>query len=143
MRPDPGASADSNGADHSRMDFNLRSMRAIAGIGALACGGAVGIGAYAMHGASTPQNHERLVIAALFLFAHGLALAALAPGTRSRLRQAGFLGLMIGTALFVGSLVLAALLGIAPTLAPFGGSLLMLGWLLIGIGFLLNESING
>jgi len=113
-------------------------MRALAGIGALACGVAVGIGAYAMHGASTPQNHERLVIAAMLLFAHGLALAALAPGTRSRLRQAGLLALMIGTILFSGSLVLAASLGIAPMLAPFGGSLLILGWLLVGGDFLLG-----
>ena len=123
--------------DSDGMDFTARSMRVLAGIGALACGVAVGIGAYAMHGALTPQNHELLVIAAAFLFAHGLALASLAPGTRSRLRQAGFLALMIGTILFAGSLVLAALLGIAPTLAPFGGSLLMLGWLLIGVDFLL------
>jgi uncharacterized membrane protein YgdD (TMEM256/DUF423 family) len=122
--------------DSDGMDSAARSMRALAGIGALACGAAVGIGAYAMHGASTPQDHERLAIAAVFLFAHGLALASLAPGTRSRLRQAGFLALMIGTILFAGSLVLAALLGIAPTLAPFGGSLLMLGWLLIGGEFL-------
>jgi len=32
--------------------------------------------------------------------------------------------------------VLTALLGIAPTLAPIGGSLLMLGWLLVGGDFL-------
>ena len=118
------------------MDFTVRSMRILAGIGALGCSIAIGISAYAMHAALTPQNHERLAIAAVFLFAHGLALASLAPGARSRLRQAGFLALMIGTILFAGSLVLAALLGIAPTLAPFGGSLLMLGWLLIGGGFL-------
>jgi len=118
--------------DPDGMDSAARSMRVLAGIGALACGAAVGVGAYAMHGALTPQNHERLAVAAVFLFAHGLALAALAPGTRSRLRQAGFLALMIGTILFAGSLALAALLGIAPTLAPIGGSLLMLGWLLVG-----------
>lgn len=136
MRPDRGASAESIGADSSGTAFTTRSMRAIAGIGALACGAAVGAGAYAMHGALTPQNHERLAVAAVFLFAHGLALASLAPGTSSRLRQAGFLALLLGTILFAGSLVLAALLGIAPTLAPIGGSLLMLGWLLIGGDFL-------
>jgi len=118
------------------MDSAARSMRVLAGTGALACGAAVGIGAYTMHGALAPQDHGRLVIAAVFLFAHGLALASLAPGSRSRLRLAGFFALMIGTILFAGSLVLAAMLGIAPTLAPFGGSLLMLGWLLIGGDFL-------
>ncbi len=120
------------------MDSTARSMRVLAGIGALACGVAIGVSAYAMHGALAAKDHERLVIAAVFLFAHGLSLAALAPGTRSRLRQAGLLILMIGTILFAGSLVLAAWLGIAPTLAPFGGSLLMLGWLLIGGDFLIT-----
>ncbi len=113
-------------------------MRALAGLGALACGIAVGAGAYAMHAALTAQNHGRLVIAVLFLFAHGLALAALAPSTVTRLRQIGLYMLMIGTTLFAGSLMLAALLGIAPVLAPFGGSLLMLGWLLVAAGFLIQ-----
>ena len=114
----------------------LRAMRALAGIGALACGVAIAISAYAMHATLDPHNRERLAIAALFLFAHGLALAVLAPGTVSRLRQFGMYCLMIGTILFSGSLILAATLGMAPVLAPFGGSLLMLGWLLIGTGFL-------
>ena len=122
--------------DSDATDSTMRSMRVLAGIGALACGVAIGMSAYAMHGALAPQDHERVAVAAVFLFAHGLALAALAPGTRSRLRQAGFFVLMIGTILFSGSLVLAAWLGIAPTLAPFGGSLLMLGWLLVGGDFL-------
>ena len=112
------------------------SMNVLAGVGAFGCGVAVGIGAYAMHVALTPQNHDRLAIAALFLFAHGLALAALAPRTTLRMRQAGVCVLMIGTILFSGSLVFAALLGIAPVLAPFGGGLLMLGWLLIAVGYL-------
>ncbi len=128
--------SDSTEPDTVARNVAVRSMRALAGIGALACGVAVGIGAYAMHAALAAQNHERLVIAALFLFAHGLALAALAPRTTLRLRQAGLCVLMVGTILFSGNLILAALLGIAPALAPFGGSLLMLGWLLVAIGFL-------
>jgi uncharacterized membrane protein YgdD (TMEM256/DUF423 family) len=130
MRPDsiePGFSAHGVAA---------RLMRALAGIGALGCGVAVGMGAYAMHAASTSQNHERLAIAALFLFAHGLALASLAPRTTLRLRQVGLCVVMIGTILFSGSLALAATLDIAPSLAPFGGGLLMLGWLLVAAGFL-------
>ena len=136
MRPDPDPRVDAVASDSAGIDFTVRSMRILAGIGALGCGIAVGISAYAMHATLTSVNHQRLVIAAVFLFAHGLAFASLAPGTRSRLRHAGFLALMIGTILFAGSLALAALLGIAPTLAPFGGSLLMLGWLLIGGDFL-------
>ena len=113
-----------------------RSMRMLAAFGALACGIAVGMGAYAMHAALVAQNHERLAIAALFLFAHGLALATLAPAAMSRVRQIGLCVVMLGTLLFAGSLACAALLGMAPALAPFGGSLLMLGWLLVALGFL-------
>ena len=111
-------------------------MRALAASGALACGIAVGTGAYAMHAALAPQDRERLALAALFLFAHGLALATLAPAAMSRVRQIGLYVVMIGTILFAGSLAFAALLGIAPALAPFGGSLLMIGWLLVALGFL-------
>ena len=117
-------------------DVDVRSMRVLAGVGALGCGVAVAIGAWAMHGVLVAPNRERLAIAALFLFVHGLALAALAPRTVSRLRQSGMSSLMIGTILFSGSLILAVTLGIAPMLAPFGGSLLMRGWLLIATGFL-------
>ncbi len=128
--------SDSSEADYVARNVAVRSMRVLAGIGALGCGVAVGIGAYAMHAAQGALNSERLAIAALFLFAHGLALAALAPRATSRLRQGGLCMLMIGTILFSGSLILTAWLGIAPALAPFGGSLLMLGWLLIGVGLL-------
>ena len=39
-----------------------------------------------------------------------------------------------GVLLFSGSLVGAALAGTPTTLAPFGGTLMMLGWLLHAIG---------
>ncbi|HTD29134.1 MAG TPA: DUF423 domain-containing protein [Xanthomonadaceae bacterium] len=111
-------------------------MRFLAATGTLACGAAVGMGAYAMHSGLTSQNHQRMGLAALFLFAHGLALAALAPGTRSRMQRVGLCVLLIGTILFAGSLAFAAVAGIEPTLAPYGGSLLIVGWLIIATGFL-------
>lgn len=113
-------------------------MRWLAALGAFACAVAVGLGAYAMHGALPAHDHERLVIAAVFLFAHGLALAALAPGAATRLRRAGLLALLGGTLLFSGSLVGAALFGIEPRLAPVGGSTLILGWLLVAAGFVFD-----
>jgi len=112
-----------------------RPMRILAAAGALGCGLAVALGAYAMHAALAPRDHERLAVAALFLFAHGLALAALAPAARSRLQASSMGVLLAGALLFAGSLVLAALAGFEPRLAPFGGSLLMLGWLLAALGF--------
>ena len=110
-------------------------MRVAAAFGAFACAIAVGMGAYAMHGALASHDRERLALSALFLFAHGLALAALAPAATSRLRQSGIWILALGMTLFSGNLALAALCGMAPALAPFGGSLLMLGWLSVAAGF--------
>ena len=111
----------------------MPSDRAFVAIGAIGCALAVALGAYAMHASLAPRDHERLAIAALFLFAHGLALAALAPKTASRWRVLSLRMLLIGTILFAGSLVLAAVAGIDPVLAPFGGGLLILGWLLLAL----------
>ena len=111
-------------------------MRFLAAAGTLACGAAVGMGAYAMHSGLTSQTHQRMGMAAVFLFAHGLSLAALAPGNRSRVQRAGLGVLFVGTVLFAGSLAFAAVLGTEPVLAPYGGSLLILGWLMMAAGFL-------
>lgn len=113
-----------------------RIARILSAIGALGCAIAVGLGAYAMHATASPQDHERLALAAVFLFAHGLALAALASAAMPRLRRIGLFVLLAGTVLFSGSLVAAALFAIEPMLAPAGGSLLILGWLLVAAGFL-------
>ena len=113
-----------------------RSVNATAARGASGCAIAVALGAYTMHAALAPQDHERLAIAALFLFAHGLALCALAPGAQGRPLRMGLRVVLVGTILFAGSLALAALAGIAPILAPLGGSLLILGWVLVAVGFL-------
>ncbi len=108
---------------------------ALAACGGLACAIAVGLGAFAMHASVSTHDQLRLGIAALFLFLHGLALAALAATAGSRLQQAGLLMLLVGTVLFSGSLVGAAIFGVAPRLAPFGGSATILGWLLVAAGF--------
>ena len=113
-----------------------RATRGLAATGAAFCALAVALGAYAMHGGLTPHGHERLALAALFLFAHGLALAALAPASVTRWRSIGLCIVLVGTLLFCGSLVLAALAGFEPVLAPLGGSLLIAGWLVVAVGML-------
>lgn len=105
------------------------SERALQALGAAICALCVALGACAMHAALAPVDQRRLAIAALFGFAHGLALAALATQARTRWRRLALLALLIGTILFSGSLVLAAFFGIAPVFAPFGGSLLIAGWM--------------
>ncbi|QNN47338.1 DUF423 domain-containing protein [Thermomonas brevis] len=103
--------------------------RYLAAIGSLLAGLSVALSAYAMH-AAEPAAQGRMLQAAVFAFAHGLALTALAPLAQ---RLAGLLALamlLAGAFLFCGSLLAAALLGLSPMLAPFGGALMIAGWLL-------------
>lgn len=113
-------------------DAPPRFMRLLSACGAFACAVAVGLGAYAAHIANAASQH-RVGLAALFLFGHGLALLTLAPRAGSRMQQLALLGLLLGVLLFSGSLALAALFGMPTLLAPFGGGLLILGWLVYAV----------
>lgn len=104
--------------------------RALAVAGALACGLAVALGAYASHGLDG-ENAKRAGLAALFAFGHGLALQLLLRGEAGRLRLAAGIALLAGLLLFAGSLCGAVFFGWPTALAPAGGLLLMLGWLVI------------
>ena len=104
--------------------------RCLAAFGALACGVSVAMAAYASHGLEG-QAAERVGMAALFAFGHGLALLLLAPAASGRLRLLALAALCAGTCLFAGTLAGAALFALPTTLAPAGGLLLMLGWLMI------------
>jgi uncharacterized membrane protein YgdD (TMEM256/DUF423 family) len=105
--------------------------RAFGGIGSLLAGAAVALAAYAAHGADG-EAQARLAQAAAFAFAHGLALAALAPLVQRRRGLAALAAMLAGVTLFSGSLVGAALFGLPTALAPFGGLLMIGGWLLHG-----------
>lgn len=106
-----------------------------AAIGALLAGVSVGLSAYASH-AVDGIVRQHLLLAAAFAFGHGVALVALSARTQGRLGASASLLLMIGTLLFSGSLVAKSLLGWPSMLAPWGGTMLMLGWLLHVIGAL-------
>ena len=106
--------------------------RILAACGALACAAAVGLAAYASH-ALHGEDARRAGLAALFAFGHGLALLLLAPEAGTRLRVVGLMMLALGLLLFSGSLLAAALFASPATLAPGGGLLLMLGWLIIAV----------
>jgi uncharacterized membrane protein YgdD (TMEM256/DUF423 family) len=113
-------------------------MRAVAAIGAWLCASAVALAAYAAHAAAgLPQM--RLQTAALFAFGHGLALVVLAPRANTRGSRTGIAALLVGVSLFSGSLAAEALFGLRPRLAPFGGTLLVAGWLLLGATMLKKE----
>lgn len=108
----------------------MAAARWLAAAGALACGLSVALGAYASHGLDG-ENAKRAGLAALFAFGHGLALQLLLRGEAGRLRLLAGAALLAGLLLFAGSLCGAVFFGWPTALAPAGGSLLMLGWLLV------------
>ena len=98
--------------------------------GAVCAGLAVALAAYAAHAAAGPAQ-GLLQMAAAVLFGHGVALAALARGASGRLRRLALAGLLAGSVLFAGSVVLHVLAGVAAHLAPAGGMLTIGSWLLL------------
>lgn len=100
--------------------------------GALCAAAAVALSAYAAHAVQGPAQ-TRLQTAALFAFGHGLALAVLAPQSSRALNRFALSLLYAGVLLFSGSLVFNVLAQWPTTLAPFGGGLLIAGWLLYAV----------
>jgi len=103
--------------------------RGLAAAGGVLAAAGVALSAYAAHAAQGAAQAS-LYTAAILAFGHGLALAALAPLARGRMALVALSGLLLGTALFSGSLVLHHALGLPVRLAPAGGSVLILSWLL-------------
>lgn len=110
----------------------LRWLRAA---GALLAAAAVALSAYAAHGAEG-EARAGLQTAALFAFGHGLALVALPRAGQSRTALAALAMLLAGTLLFSGALVSKHLFGGSSATAPFGGGVLILGWLLCAVSVL-------
>ena len=106
--------------------------RYIGAVGSTLAGLAVALAAYAAH-AADGEAQARLAQAAAFAFGHGLALAALAPLAQRRSGLVALLAILLGVLLFSGSVAGAALWGLPTTLAPFGGMLMIGGWLLHGL----------
>ncbi|MBA8876642.1 DUF423 domain-containing protein [Phyllobacterium myrsinacearum] len=103
--------------------------RTFAGLGGLI--GAAGIAAYAA-AAHSASAHMATIAPILFIHAPAfLALAVLAK--TSRAAYLGGLVLLLGLMLFIGDLASRDITGdrLFPGAAPVGGTLLILGWLLI------------
>ncbi|KAF6097753.1 transmembrane protein 256 [Phyllostomus discolor] len=103
-------------------------------LGALSGAGALGLATYGAHGAQFPDAYGKELFdkANKHHFLHSLALLAV-PNCRKPL-WAGLL-LASGTTLFCTSFYYQALSGdlSIQTLAPAGGSLLLLGWLALAL----------
>jgi uncharacterized membrane protein YgdD (TMEM256/DUF423 family) len=106
---------------------------------------ATGLGAYAAHGLDTVLAPDRLrtfEIAVDYQFVHGLGL--LLVGLLLARRSAGLLieisapALFVGTLFFCGGLYASALEGptLLRSLAPIGGSTLIVGWVVLAVGAL-------
>ena len=108
------------------------SPRWLAAAGALCAGASVAAAAYASHGLEG-EAQSRMATAAAFAFGHGVVLVALARQAPARLARAALATMLLGLLLFSGSLAGAALAGWPTRAAPWGGMLMMLGWLLLAI----------
>ncbi len=106
-----------------------RSQRILAAAGGVSAAAGVGLSAYAAHAADGIAR-ANLQSAALFALVHGVALAALSPHASRRLGALALAMLLSGVMLFSGSLAAAHFFAAPTRLAPIGGSMLILGWLL-------------
>jgi uncharacterized membrane protein YgdD (TMEM256/DUF423 family) len=109
------------------------SSHRLAAVGGVYAATGVALSAYAAH-AALGGDAARLQTAALFAFGHGVALAALAHVPGNRWTLGGMLAIAAGVVLFAGSLVARVVLHWPTTLAPFGGMLLIGGWLAFAVG---------
>lgn len=105
----------------------------LAAIGAVYAAAGIALSAYAAH-VVAGADASRLQAAGLFAFGNGIALAALAPVAAGRLNRIALIAIAVGTLLFSGSLVARVVLHATAMLAPFGGMLMIGGWLLYAIG---------
>lgn len=113
--------------------------RAFAAAGAVLTAAAVGLGAYAAHGADAAQR-ARLETATLYLLVHGVALVALRCRACGRIGTASRVLLLGGALLFCGSLAGAAFFNWSTGAAPLGGVSMMLGWLAVALALVLERT---
>jgi len=116
--------------------------RLIVAVGALALAIGTAAAAAAAH-VHDAADATRLGSAAQMLLVHGIGLLALALARRSWPSVARPLGwaalaLAAGLALFAGSLLLAVAFDTTTTLAPLGGGLIILSWLMTAVIVLLS-----
>ena len=107
---------------------SIPGSRALVACGAVLAATGIALSAFAAH-VGGDEGRASLQMAALFAFGHGIALAALAPGATRALARVALAMLLLGVLLFSGSLTAAHFHGVPTTLAPFGGGLMIVAWL--------------
>jgi uncharacterized membrane protein YgdD (TMEM256/DUF423 family) len=109
------------------------------GLGSLTGFGAVAMAAFAAHGISDAASLRIVSSGVQMQGWHALALLAtgLWAPRGGRLADAAGLAFTVGTVLFCGAVYSLGLAGVSwGVLAPTGGTLLMIGWLLLGVSAL-------
>lgn len=105
---------------------------------------ALTIGTFSVHGITDPQAQRWIMTGVVFQLPHVAAVFALLAWRNSRFMRAGAWALGIGSLVFAGNLY--ALATGAPRIiaafAPIGGTLMMLGWLWIGIVAMAGDKLN-
>jgi uncharacterized membrane protein YgdD (TMEM256/DUF423 family) len=108
-------------------------------IGAVLAGLAVAAGAFGAHALRdrlTPPHAGWYDLAVRYQMYHGLALVALGAMSTRRVRAGAAAGcLLAGTLIFCGTLYLMALADLRwlGAVTPIGGTLLLIGWLVLAI----------
>jgi uncharacterized membrane protein YgdD (TMEM256/DUF423 family) len=106
------------------------------GLGSLAGFGTVAMAAFAAHGIADPASLRIVNSGVQMQGWHALALlaAGLWAPRGGRLADAAGAAFAVGSVLFCGAVYSLALAGVSwGFLAPTGGTLLMIGWLLLGV----------
>ncbi len=120
--------------------------RAAAAWGASLAGVAVVLGAFGVHGLAGMVSADRLQVwetAVRFQMYHALALLLIgALPTRARLAS---LLLLVGVAVFSGSLYLLVATGVTAlgAITPVGGLLMIAGWALLALSLVRREAGTG
>lgn len=118
------------------MNFRTSRRRSpLAATGALIAAISIALSAYAAHGLEgVPQS--RIETATLYALVHGVALAIFAPTASRWLEQLAMSLWLIGLLLFSGSLIASVFAGWPTAAAPFGGGLMIAGWLVLALAHL-------
>jgi uncharacterized membrane protein YgdD (TMEM256/DUF423 family) len=125
--------------------MNCNSKRYWVATAALLAATGVALGAIAAHGVSEPAAAQAIERASTLQLIHAVALLALGLTMTSLTNRYLVVGrwlLLLGIVGFSGAIYAKYLIGIAAlgAMAPYGGMSLILGWMLIAVGALVQRT---
>ncbi len=105
---------------------------------------ALTFGTFAAHGIKDPQAREWIMTGVTFQLPHVAAVFALLAWRNSKLVRSGAWAVSVGSLVFAADLDALALGAprVVAAFAPIGGSLMMIGWLWLGLVALAGERLD-